>query len=173
MLLKMQKNNDYSDQREICVVTTFSNRVYKADALTLIGKTELRMLFDFDVYSYLDDGRLIPTTTGGYINELKEDVDHIIKNIEGHKALNRNDEYHDEGFALPSKTDWFAITGPESCKKLAEEYNVMYIPIEKFKKIMHHENSAKILYDMYENFIYTAEMEAYELFKYVKEAEHL
>jgi hypothetical protein len=151
ILPEMQRNNNYDTEKEICVASIFSNRIFRDEEITLIGTGELRMLFDFDIYSRVNsDGILYPTIVDDTPEVMKESS-HIMNRIDRIKSfgVENNQEYHDEGFVLPSKVEWFAWTGPKKFADKMKRYGYEYIPISVFRDYIQEEKVAEILYDKY------------------------
>lgn len=143
---------EVKEDKELCISTFDSNHPFRGGVI-LVGKGPIRLLYDFDCYSFHDDDGLRYATSQG--EELaKQDIDDIEDLSRGERIKRAGfkeigDNYYDEGFILPSKVEWLCVTGQDeyTVKSTSDKYNLPMFNIDQFNKIIKR-GDVKILYDI-------------------------
>ena len=147
-------DNDNDNDSEICVSSIDSHTVFNS-SIILVGKGNIRLLYDFDCYSYID------STTGlRYASNNATEYKYLDVNIQSKEERVKSaigvthigDSYYDEGFIRPSQVEWLFATGTNTyaLQSIHHEYGAEIMDINIFNNILKSGDYSK-LYDFIEN----------------------
>lgn len=136
---------------EMCVSTLDANKPFRYDQI-LIGRGNMRLLYDFDCYSYVG--------TNGYRYATAQGNEYAKLGVSDLKTKNKTErvkvgigeehigeEYYDEGFVFPKDVDWLLVSGVEiddayksddfhPIVELIKRGHIKYIPTDILSKAL-------------------------------------
>jgi hypothetical protein len=156
----LEKAQEKEPSKELCVCSFDSVRIFRAEFI-LVGKGDLRMLFDFDCYSSVGPDEIHRYATVSELDDEKTQKSKHERVSEGKEFI--NSQYHDEGFIQPKDAEFFILShaqkgkGDKEIQALLKKFpNLEWMDYSVFQeKVLNEQSwgkSVKILDTIYDKF---------------------